>query len=130
MKQSRTRAPNLPQHPFTYLEIIIYVYDKLLNGDLSFCCRLSKGQGVALLEREVQRQPRNPPGRRQQGDDRWLWQPRDLRQPGGHGRHAHILPQPQPAVHGAGTQERTYAQLESDEDYPAQPGGRGALRGR
>lgn len=102
----------------------------MLKGVLSLCCPWAKGQGVALLEREVQRQPRNSPGWRQQGDDRWLWQPRDLRQPGSHGRHSHILSQSCLAVHGARTQERTYAQLKSDEDYSAQPGGCGALRGR
>lgn len=91
----------------------------MLKGMSSFCCRWAKGQGVALLEREDQRQPRNSTGRRQQGDDRWLWQPWDLRQPGSHGRHSHILSQSRPAVHGAGTQERTHAQLKSDEDYPA-----------
>lgn len=91
---------------------------------------LAKGPRVALLEGEVQRQPRNPPGRRQQSDDRRLRQPRHLRQPGGHGRHPHILPQSIAAPRGLGAQERADAELKPDEDYAAEPGGRGALRGR
>lgn len=117
-------------HTYTFKYDVCLGFNKTLKCGLSFCCCSAKGQGVALLEREVQCQTRNSPGWRQQVDDRRLWQPWDLRQPGSHGRHSHILSQPCLGVHGARTQEWTYAQLKSDEDYPAQPGGCGALRGR
>lgn len=88
---------------------------------------ISAGQSVALPERQIQHQPWNSPGWRQQADDLRLRQPRHMWQPSSHGRHAHILSQPSSGVYGPRAQERTHAQLKSDEDYPAQPGGCGAM---
>ena len=89
-----------------------------------------QGEGLALPERQTNGQWGDPAGWWQQGDDWWLRGPYHLWQPGLHGRHPHFLRQPGTWEHVAFPQKWVDAELQSDADNAAQPGGSGKSRGR
>lgn len=91
---------------------------------------LCQGEGLALPERQNHGQRGDLAGWWQQSHDRWLRRPCHLWQPGLHGRHSYFLREPGTWGHVARSQEWADAELQPDEDNPAQPGGSGELRGR